>query len=69
MKVTKRSLKIVLDSDIAKMLTGQPMVGYREVARRYGCSAEYVIRVARQCGIVRRRGRKPGIRNQEKRSA
>jgi hypothetical protein len=68
-RVTKASLKSVLDSEIAEMLTGQPALGYRQVAKRYGCSAEYVVKVAKQCGIVRRRGRKPGIRNHEKRGA
>ena len=59
--LTRALLLNLLDNCIVNSLHAEPLLGYREIAKQYGCSTAYIVKVAALNGIVRPHGRKPSI--------
>jgi hypothetical protein len=66
MPITKSSLKALLDKGIVNTLQSEPLLGYRQVAALYEVSTDYIVDLAREHGVTRPHGRKPGIGNTKK---
>jgi hypothetical protein len=58
-----RAAKVEFDASIAKTMLENPTKSYRAIARQFCVSVDWVITVAKQYGVKRSRGRKPGIPN------
>jgi hypothetical protein len=49
-----------LEQEVALFVRDHPMLGYREIGKRFGVSAGYVSKAAKKHGISRVAGRKKG---------
>ena len=49
-----------LEEEVAFFVRDHPMVGYREIGKRFGVSAGYVHKSAKKHGVSRAVGRKKG---------
>jgi hypothetical protein len=63
LKAQYQAAKVEFDEQVAKALEQNPTRSYRQVARDFAISVDWVIEVAKRHGIKRRRGRKQGIPN------
>ena len=61
-----RSLRQDFNTRIAEALVNNPNRTYRQIAADFGTSIDWVIDVAKEYGITRPRGRKPGVPNTPK---
>ena len=44
--VTRALLLNLLDDCIVNSLQAEPLLGYREIAKHYGCSTAYIVKIA-----------------------
>jgi hypothetical protein len=63
LKAQYEAAKVDFDAQVGKVLLENPNKSYRQVASEFSISVDWVIRVAKQYGVKRPRGRKQGIPN------
>jgi uncharacterized protein YdbL (DUF1318 family) len=66
LKSRYRAAKLEFDAQVAKVLLEDSNKSYRQVAKEFEISVDWVIRVAKQHGVKRPRGRKQGIPNKNR---
>ena len=60
-----KNLRQEFNTQIAEAIVANPNLTYRKIAADFSVSVDWVIDVAKEYGITRPRGRKPGIPNRK----